>query len=297
MNKQYKQDFIQAGILAKQVRAYGKSLIQKKASYTDVMEKINQKIIELGAIPAFPPQMALNHVAAHFLPFPGEDIIFEDELIKLDIGVCYNGAIGDCAVTVDLSGKHQKLIDAVEAALLNAERIIKVGLPVRDIGKIIEETITSYGFKPIKNLSGHGLGKYKIHTSPIIPNYEDQSRAIIKPGMTFAIEPFATDGAGYIYEAEAAAIFGLGSACPLHSELSRALMARIRTFSGLPFSMHDLMHPDWSLERVKEGVNELLKSGAMVGYGPLIEEMNGMVAQAENSVLVDEQGNVLITTR
>lgn len=297
MNSKYKQNFIQAGALAKQVRAYGKSLIEKGASYLDVMAKINHKIVELGARPAFPPQMALNHVAAHFLPLPGEDIIFLDEVVKLDIGVCYNGAIGDCAVTVDLSGKYQALVDAVEAALLKAEQSIRVGQPIREIGRIIEETISSYGFKPIKNLSGHGLGEYKIHTSPLIPNYDDQSRAIIKPGMTFAIEPFATDGAGFIDEGGTPTIFGLASPRPLQSEKARALLAKIRTFSGLPFAIHDLISSDWLISEVNETLNELIKAGVVNGYAPLIEEKNGMVAQAENSVLVDEKGNILITTR
>ena len=103
MNKKYKQNFLQAGALAKQVRSYGKSLIQKGASYHDVIKKINQKIVELAAIPAFPPQMALNDTAAHFLLEPDQELIFSDEIIKLDIGVCCEGAIGDCAVTIDLS--------------------------------------------------------------------------------------------------------------------------------------------------------------------------------------------------
>lgn len=297
MNQKYKQNFIQAGKLAKEVRSYGKSLIQKGASYLDVMSKIQRKIFELGARPAFPPQLALNDVAAHFLPMPDEDITFSDQIVKLDVGVCYEGAIGDCAVTVDLSGNYQKLIDAAEAALLNAEKSIRVGMPVWEIGKIIEETIASFGFTPVKNLSGHGLGEYKIHTSPIIPNYDDQSKAVIRAGMTFAIEPFATNGKGWIYEGGEPAIFGLASSRPLRSDLSRSLLAVIRTFSGLPFALHDLIGQDWPLDKVKEGLDELVKAGVIVGYAPLIEQGRGMVAQAENSVLVDEKGNVIITTR
>ncbi len=296
MNK-YHQNFIQAGIFAKQVRAYGKSLIQPGASYFEIIAKINRMIVELGARPAFPPQMALNHVAAHFLPMPGEEIIFSDEVIKLDIGVCYNGAIGDCAVTVDLSGKQHALIHAVEAALLNAEQSLYVGQPVREIGKIIDETISSHGFKAIKNLSGHGLGEYKIHTAPTIPNYEDQSRAIIKPGMTFAIEPFATDGAGYIHEEGIPTIFGFAAARPVHSDLARALLVRIRTFKGLPFAIHELIHQECPVSEVKKGLEELISLGVIVGYAPLIENMKGSVAQAENSVLIDDAGNIFITTR
>jgi methionyl aminopeptidase len=297
MNNKYKQNFIQAGAFAKEVRSYGKSLIKKGASYMDVIAKINQKIGDLGARPAFPPQIALNDVAAHFLPQPDEDIVFSDQIIKLDVGVCYQGAIGDCAVTIDLSGKYQTLIDAVEAALLKAEQSIRIGQPVREIGGIIEATISSYGLTPIRNLSGHGLGEYKIHQAPIIPNYEDQSTAIIKPGMTFAIEPFATNGMGLIYEEGNPTIFSLVAARPLQSNLARALLAKIRAFSGLPFAIHDLRGTEWTLSDVNTGLSELIKTGVVIGYAPLIEESHGMVAQAENSVLIDEKGKILITTR
>lgn len=297
MQKAYKRNFLQAGFLASQVRSYGKSLIKKGASYQEILIKIHQKIIELGAIPAFPPQMALNDVAAHFLVLPNEDIIFTDEIVKLDIGVCYEGAIGDCAVTVDLSGKNQKLVDAVEAALLRAEQSIKVGQKIRDIGKIIDETIDSYGFKSIKNLCGHGLGPYKIHTLPIIPNYEDNSKGLIQPGMTFAIEPFATDGKGFIYESGQPTIFSLIKPRPIRSDIARVLFAKIKNFKGLPFAIHDLMDKNVLLEDVNLGLAELMKEGIIAGYPPLVEEKQGMVAQAENSVLVDEKGQVYITTR
>lgn len=297
MNHKYKNNFIKAGAIAKQVRAFGKSLIKPGASYFDIYQKIQQKIIELGAQPAFPPQMALNHVAAHFLPFPNDDIIFSDEIIKLDIGVSYQGAIGDCAVTVDLSGKHQDLINAAEEALLNAEKSLKIGQPVREIGKMIEETITSYGFKPVRNLSGHGLGEYKIHTSPHIPNCEDRSQAVLKPGMTFAIEPFATDGKGMIFESGFPTIFAFSSPRPLKSELARALLVKIRTFQGLPFAMHDLISREFTVLQVQTALEEMIKLGVIAGYPPLVEEKNKFVAQAENSVLIDDQGNILVTTR
>ena len=296
MNKNYKQDFILAGAIAKQVRAYGKSLIKPGASYNAVMEQIYKKISELGAIAAFPPQMALDHVAAHFLPQPDEDLIFSNQVIKLDIGICVNGAIGDCAVTVDLSGKYQPLIAAAEAALLAAEKIIKVGLRVREIGGAIEKTILSHGYKPIKNLCGHGLGLYQVHTPPGIPNYDDRSRAVITPGMTFAIEPFATDGKGMIYEAGTPAIFSFAASRPVHSDFARSLLPKIKAFQGLPFSIHELSK-DLPLPEVQKAVQELLKAGTINGYAPFIEEGNGMVAQAENSILVDENGKVFVTTR
>lgn len=297
MNKTYKHHFIKAGELASQVRSFGKGLIQPGAAYSEVWQKIRHKIFELGAIPAFPPQIALNEVAAHFLPQPNEEMIFSDQVVKLDVGVCYQGAIGDCAVTVDLSGKHQKLVDAAETALLRAEQIIQVGLPIREIGRVIEGTIKSQGFRPIKNLSGHGLGLYKIHTPPSIPNYDDGSKGVIKPGMTFAIEPFVTNGSGGIYEEGNATIFSLLSKRLPRSEVASLLLAKIKTFAGLPFAIHDLLDDKMTLRQVKLGLAELIKWGAIAEYRPLVEEKGGLVAQAENSVLVDENGEVFITTR
>ncbi|MBA2369220.1 MAG: type II methionyl aminopeptidase [Candidatus Protochlamydia sp.] len=296
MDKNYKRDFIQAGAIAGQVRTYGKNLVKSGASYNDVIKKIYNKITELGASPAFPPQMALNEVAAHFLVQPHEDIIFSDQLVKLDVGVSYKGAIGDCAVTIDLSGKYQALIDAAESALLQAENSVKVGLPIREIGKTIAETINSYGFQPIKNLSGHGLGPYKIHTLPTIPNYDDNSKGRIKPGMTFAIEPFATNGKGLIYEKGKPAIFAFARPGSPRTDTGRLLLEKVKSFNGLPFAIHDMME-SMPFIQVEMGINELLRLGIIVGYPPLIEEKQGMVAQAENSVLVDENGQVLITTR
>jgi len=297
MNAQYKRDFLRAGALACQVLSYGKTLIKKGASYNAIIAKVRQKIIELGGRPAFPPQIALSQVAAHFLPAPGEEIILSDELVKLDVGVCYNGAIGDSATTVDLSGKHQGLIESAESALLAAEQSIQVGQKVSDIGRIIETTIASYGYKPIKNLSGHGLGPNKIHTSPNIPNYEDKSTAIIRPGMTFAIEPFATTGKGSVYEAGNPMIFSFARDRPLSSKSAHALLEKIKAFQGLPFAIHDLLEASSPLLETKFILAELLHAGIIIGYPPLVEEGHGMVAQAENSVLVDEKGEVFVTTR
>jgi methionyl aminopeptidase len=277
MNEQYRKDFIRAGAIARQVRSFGKSLIQPGASYNAAISQICQKIKELDAIPAFPPQIALNDVAAHFLPQPGNDIIFTQQVVKLDVGICFNGAIGDCAVTVDLSGKYSSLVDAAEAALLNAERSIKVGLPIREIGRII--------------------GYYKIHTAPSIPNCDDSSTGVIRPGMTFAIEPFATNGKGLIYEASNPTIFCFMQNRPVQSGFAKALLPKIKAFKGLPFSFHDLLSEELSLIEIRLALNELMHSEIITGYPPLIEEAHGVVAQAENSVLVDKGGTSFLVKR
>lgn len=296
MNKQYKQDFVRAGAMAREVLAYGKRLIQPGASYNQIIAQVREKIREVGGTPAFPPQMALNDVAAHFLPMPDKEIVLQDQVVKLDVGVSYKGAIGDCATTVDLSGRYHTIVAAAEAALSEAERIIRVGLPLREIGRTIERTIASFGLRPIRNLAGHGLGRHQIHTQPMIPNYDNRSLELIKPGMTFAIEPFATDGRGLIEEAGAAAIFSwVGKGRP-QTPLAKSLLATIRSFNGLPFAIHDLIRPEWPLDKLRKVLDELQQFEVIYGHAPLIEEPQARVAQAENSVLVDDNGAVVITT-
>src|SRR3989344_7511024 len=156
-----------AGHITAQVREYGASLVVKGASYKDICEKIELKIKQLGGQPAFPPQMSLNDVAAHFHIDPDEDIILSDELVCLDVGVHVDGCIGDTAITVDLSGKHTTLVEASKAALAAALKTIDGGEHrLGKIGKAIDETILSYGFVPIRNLSGHGLEEYEVHSDP-----------------------------------------------------------------------------------------------------------------------------------
>jgi methionyl aminopeptidase len=132
---------------------------------------------------------------------------------------------------------------------------------------------------------------------PSIPNYDDRSKGEVVPGMTFAIEPFATNGKGSIYEGGNPAIFSFVAERPNLSEFAASLLKKIRTFQDLPFAIHDLIGVGFPLMAVELGLAELLKAAAIVGYAPLIEEAHGMVAQAENSVLIDNRGHVIITTR
>ena len=90
-------------------------------------------------------------------------------MIKLDVGVCYNGAIGDCAVTIDLSGKYQGLIDAVEAALLAAERIIKVEFRCGRLAKSLRRPLHLMDFPRSKTYQVMGLGIIKFILRLLFP--------------------------------------------------------------------------------------------------------------------------------
>ena len=134
-------------------------------------------------------------------------IIFKkDDLVKLDIGVHVDGYVADTAVTADL-GNNKDLVDASKNAVLEALKLATPGRRVSEIGKVIHDEITKLGFSPVKNLSGHGVGKFIIHGPPSIPNYEIGENIILEEGMVIAIEPFASKGIGMIHETETSNIF------------------------------------------------------------------------------------------
>jgi len=291
------QDWIKAGKLTAEVRSYGASLIKKGASYKEITEKIEEKIKSLGAVPAFPPQMALNEVAAHFTLDPDEDIILNDELVCLDLGVSVNGAIGDSAISVDLSGKHQDLIDAAEDALQQAVKALQEGtFALGKIGGVIHDTIAKHGFKPIRNLSGHGLGINEIHLPPTVPNFDTGDTTELEPESFFAIEPFATNGAGIIYETENANIYSVIKKKPVRSPITRQVLKEIETYEGRPFATR-LLAKKFPLFKVNFALKELLHAGAIQAHPPLIDKDKGMVSQAEHSIYLDKDRKVTILTK
>ncbi|MFW5746874.1 MAG: type II methionyl aminopeptidase [Nanoarchaeota archaeon] len=295
---QYYKDFRQAGKYAKVVREHGKSLIKSDASYMDIYRSIIKKIESLGAQPAFPPQMSFDDIAAHYLPGPNEDMKLQEQVVKLDVGVSVNGAIGDTATTVDLSGKWSDLITASADAVKNAVAKMDVGVELREIGKEIQDVIGSYdGLTSIKNLSGHGLNPYTIHCKPTIPNYDNNDRTQLGPDMTFACEPFATTGKGMIYDSGNGWIFRMNARKPVRDPVARKIMDQAELFGGLPFSMFELDVAKIPFFKVRVALKQLERQGVLDSYGPLVEEAHGMVSQAEHSVLFDDDGKKWITTQ
>ena len=291
------KDWIMAGKLTAKIRDYAKKLIQEDASYLKVTELIEQKIKELNAKPAFPPQLSINEIAAHQCADPDEDYIFKDgDIVKIDVGVMVNGAIGDSAYTVVVGGGHDNLLKASREALSKAISIIKPGIRISEIGRVIEATIKSYGFQPIKNLSGHGLGKYSIHEPPSIPNYDNNSNTILKENQVIAIEPFATNGIGIVQETGQANIFAQISNKPVRSPYAREILREISKFNGLPFTTRWLTR-SMSIFKVKMGLRELLNNGIITQYPPLREKAKGLVSQYEHSLLVKDTPIVLTESK
>ncbi|MBN1385829.1 type II methionyl aminopeptidase [Candidatus Woesearchaeota archaeon] len=286
--------FREAGRITAGAREYGKGLIRVGASLREVTDLIEEKIVGLGGDMAFPVQISFNHTAAHNCPGPNDGTLFSTgDVLKLDLGAHVDGYVADTAVTIDL-GSHSKLVAASEEALKNAIRIIKPGVTLGAIGKVIQDSIVGYGYVPIKNLSGHGVGRFSVHTAPQIPNYDNGDDTCVEEGMVFAIEPFATDGQGMVVEGDSAEIFMIEDKKPVRSPITRLVLREIEKFNGLPFTTRWLTRK-MPYFKVNFALKELTEKGILRLYPPLNDKAKGLVSQAEHTVLVTGGGCEVLT--
>jgi methionyl aminopeptidase len=288
------EDWLKAGRIAAEVREYSRPLVKPGASLLDIADKIEARIKALGGATGFPVNLSMNEVAAHYTADPKSDTILDTQMLKVDIGTCYNGAIGDTAYTVDLSSQYSELVRASAEALKNAEKVLAIGVTLSEIGKTIQETIESHGYRPVKNLSGHGLDLYTVHEQPSVPNYNTGESTRLREGQIIAIEPFATDGAGMIKESGTALIYSQVATRPVRSQYARDIMKDIAQHRGLPFAARWLSakHGDG---KTALGLRELSLAGNIKAYPPLVEVQKGLVSQAEHTFIINEK--VINTTK
>jgi len=295
LTKEELQDFKKAGRIAGEARDFGKSLIKEGALVVDILNKVEEFITNKGAGIAFPAQMSFNKIAAHSCSAEDDKtIVGVGDVIKLDVGAHVNGFIGDTALTVNLSGEYKELIKASKDALYKSFHLFKEGTPVGEIGKNIQEVISDAGFQPVKNLSGHGLGKYQIHTKPSIPNIALEESAVLKQGMTVACEPFATNGRGMIAESGEATVFSHSGQGRVRSPIARELLKKIESFNGLPFTTRWLSK-EFGIGKTKLGLRELERAGVIYGHPPLREVGGGIVSQREHSFYIGDDKPIITT--
>lgn len=297
MEPEVLEKYVKAGKIAAQALEYGASMIKPGAIIRDVLDKVEDFIKEQDAGIAFPAQISINEVAAHFCPTLDDDTAFtEFDVVKLDVGAHVDGYVGDNAVTVNLDTKNDsknKLVEASKAARDAAIKLVKAGTTPRQLGKAIEHEIVKRGFLPIRNLSGHGLAQYQIHTSPNIPNYDGGEETPLQAGQVIAIEPFASTGKGLIYNADTPTLYALSAVKGVRSPIARQVLERIKTYEGLPFTTRWLEKEFGSKARL--GLSQLKQAGVIHDYPPLPDEGKGVVSQSEHTVLVKEDGCRILT--
>ena len=283
-----KQKIIQAGKIASDVKKYARTFVKKDLPLLEIAEKIEDKIKELGGEFAFPTNLSIDEIAAHYTP-PYDDKTLAHGLLKIDLGVHIDGWIADTAFSLDLenSEKNKKLIQASEKALENAIKILKENISANEIGKTIQRTIESYGASPIVNLSGHEMKKYELHAGVTIPNIENQTNVLLKKGL-YAIEPFATFGNGKVHDGKPSGIYILIDEKNVRSPIAREVLNYIiEKYKTLPFCSR------WIVKKFGTkalfGLKQLEENQNLHHFPQLVETSGKPVSQIEHTIIVDDE--------
>lgn len=289
MEKEILGNYLKAGKIAAEVLEYGISLVKENAFALELTEKIEGKIFSLGAKPAFPVNISINEIAAHFTPtLQDKTLIKAEDYVKIDVGVHVNGWIADNARTTRLAGKD-KLIECSEKMLESVLLLFTPGRKLAEIGELIEKTAEEFGFNPIRNLTGHGLDRFNLHAGSVIPNIKINSDKVLKEDEVYAVEPFATAGAGMVKDSEPVLIYRWIQNKPVRSLEARKILELAKNkFDELPFAKR-WIQKEFSALKLDIALKQLLVVNALHPYNILKEVSSKPVSQAEHTIIVAEK--------
>lgn len=292
-------DLLEAGKASYAALQHARPLVKEGAKLLDVAESVESLIMNKGLNFSFPINISINEKAAHYTPTKDDASVFKaGDLVKVDIGARKGDSLGDCAITVDVSGTHAKLVEASEAALNDAISAVKAGVEVCKIGAIIEKAVIARGAVPIRNLGGHGITHAELHADIFIPNFDNGDTTKLEEGQVISIEPFVTDGAGYVQDSDEVQIFQkISDAAPRSREARQVQEVINKKYLTYPFAIRWLETELGSMSSfgIRRGLQELLTLGALESFPVLVERKSGFVAQTEKELIVEKEGCTILT--
>ena len=285
-----------AGKIAQEVKKYIKPKIQIGTEVLNLIESTEKKIVELGGGWAFPVNVSINNIAAHYTSPIKDDVltIKEGDLVKIDLGVHIEGYIVDTAFTVSFNDDKslENIIQATEVALEAAKMMAKPKINTKELGKKIEDIVKGFKFNPIKELGGHQIERWTVHGKKRLPELGTQGGDIMEEGEVFAIEIFASTGEGTVHNTKNSYIYELNpyaGRVPLRRKASKQILGHInKNYKTLPFAERWLAK-DFRMG-VMFGLQELVQQGKIHVHYVLAEQKGEFVAQSEQTILITEDG-------
>lgn len=298
------KEYIKAGKITSDIKKEAEKIVKDGLKVIDLVEFVENKIKDEDAGIAFPCNVSINEIAAHYTsPLGDTTVINAGDIVKLDLGAEVNGYISDTAISILTPGdnleekyseeeieKREKIIEASEKGLESAISTVKAGVEIGKIGENIENTITDLGLKPISNLSGHQMDQWLLHSGVSIPNINDNNNRKLEEGDVLAIEPFATDGVGTVVDTPNYYIFKFMKNKPFRNTYTKRVLKRIqRDYNQLPFSQRWL-NEYFEEKRLNFSMRQLSEAMAIYPYAVLREKTNCLISQTEHTVIVESDG-------
>lgn len=300
-----REKLLHAGKIASEALTFSCDLVKPGESLLAIAEAGEKKIFELGGRPAFPMNISINHHAAHYTPSPADTtLIPELALVKIDLGAHVDGYIADNASTVLVGDDEnlQRLMDGAKAGLQAAIKTAKAGIRVWNISKAISLAMHQLKTRPIENLTGHSIEQFNLHAGISVPSVTHSINRVTSPrlkkNMVVAIEPFATYSRNPLVDnLEPGHIFGFAPRRNPKKSTLRSLFSQMKIkFAQLPFAsrwMTELVEPN----QVMQTLHQLQREGCIHNYAVLGLRDESPIAQAEHTIIVEEQGCTVTTSR
>ena len=192
-----------SGHLAGEVLQRLAAAVSPGVTSRDLDDLARQLIRERGATSAFLGYrgfpgaicVSINEEVIHGIP--GHRRIQAGDLVALDVGVRFEGFVGDTATTVMVGAVHPdhlRLVATTQRALESALATVRAGIHLSDVSHAVEQTVLAGGCTVVREFVGHGVGR-ELHEEPQVPNFGKAGRGpVLKTGMTFCIEPMVNLG-------------------------------------------------------------------------------------------------------
>jgi len=296
--KEELEKFQRAGNIALEVREEIRRTVREGMPIIDICEKVEGMTREKGGKPAFPCNVSINEIAAHYTSPPNDTkTIPERSIVKVDIGVHVDGYIADTATSICFDPEYDGMVETAQTALEHAVEILRPRLSITRFGSEIQKIIKTKGFKPVSNLTGHLIRRYIIHAGKSLPNVFNLSTSRIKEGEIYGVEPFVTDAnaTGRVENLKEAYIFRYSKNKSLKNPYAKQILSYIKkNFLTLPFTERWLKDFANS-SNYRNAFSELLSTKAVIGYPVFIEASRKLVAQAEYTIMIENDGCTVLT--
>ena len=291
------EEYFKAGKISSEVRNLLRRKIRVGSSLLDIAEYVEMEIKKRKGSLAFPCNVCINEVAAHYTPsFNDKTVIKDGDLVKIDFGVHIDGYLVDNAISFSFNHDFDLMVNTAELALSNAIQSFKENVNAADIGDVINSTVQKRGYKVISNLSGHKIDQFQIHAGLSIPNIWVNHNHHLKRNEIYAVEPFVTTstGSGTVIDTDFYNIYSIVSRKRTGNssldELSEKIWSSVK---GLPFSSRLIANADY--EEIEKDLRNLVNMKILRAY-PVLVELNGTpVSQAEHTLALTENGTIVLT--
>lgn len=310
LNSDFLSDYRQAAETHRQVRQWAQKNIKAGQTLTEIangIEDATRRLLghdgltegdSLIAGMGFPTGLNINDVVAHYSPNAGcKRVLQQNDVLKVDIGVHISGRIVDSAFTMAFEPVYDNLLAAVKDATNTGVREAGIDVRLGELGGYIQEVMESYEceidgvvhpIKPIRNLCGHTILPYSIHGTKSVPLVKTHDMTKMEEGDIFAIETFGSTGTGRCADQGEVSHYALRSDPPnaeLRLSSAKSLLSVIKkNFGTIPFCRR-------YLDRIGQdkyllGLNNLVRSGIVEDYPPVVEKKGSYSAQFEHTILL-----------